>query len=359
MTTFKKKGRRHMSKRSIVLLIGTIGLIVAGYFILPVSLPLIVAFITAICLAPFVRLCIKYVKVNRMIAVLLVFAAFLVFLLGIGYLLITVVIAQGTLFLERLPTYITNINEAWNGWLISLEALSEQFPQEMIVAINSETTHLLDNLRTSVSQIDVIGISTSVMASIPGYFISFLVFIIALFLFLLELPRIQAGFYHYLTSETKQKVHYMLQRFSGVIIGFLKAQFIVSIPIFLVSLIGLFIIVPEVALIMALIIWIIDFIPLIGSIVILAPWAIYQMFMGQMTLGIQLLVLAAVLLIIRRTVEPKVMGTHIGLSPLLTLISMYLGARLLGVMGLFLGPLLVIAFTSAKEAGMIRMKGKI
>jgi sporulation integral membrane protein YtvI len=151
----------------------------------------------------------------------------------------------------------------------------------------------------------------------------------------------------------------MTSRLSYVIWGFFKAQFLVSIIIFIVSLLGLLLIVPEVALLMAFIIWIIDFIPLIGSIAILAPWAIFQLIAGNTTIGTQLLILAAVLLIIRRTVEPKVMGQQIGLSPLATLIAMYLGLMLFGVMGFVIGPFLVIAFTSAKEAGIIKLNIKI
>lgn len=76
-------------------------------------------------------------------------------------------------------------------------------------------------------------------------------------------------------------------------------------------------------------------------------------------MGIQIAILAIILLAIRRTVEPKVMGQHIGLSPLATLISMFIGLKLLGIFGFILGPLLVIAFNSAKEAEIIKWKLKI
>ena len=71
---------------------------------------------------------------------------------------------------------------------------------------------------------------------------------------------------------------------------------------------------------MSLVIWIIDIIPILGSIIILAPWSLYMFISGDVATGTQLAILAAVLLIIRRTVEPKVMGSQIGLSPLPTLI---------------------------------------
>ena len=64
-------------------------------------------------------------------------------------------------------------------------------------------------------------------------------------------------------------------------------------------------------------------------------------------------------MVIRSVVEPKVMGTQIGLKPLPTLISMFVGFKLFGLIGLFLGPLLVILITTAYEAGIIRFNFKI
>src|SRR5690606_15462854 len=116
---------------------------------------------------------------------------------------------------------------------------------------------------------------------------------------------------------------------------------------------------PEYALVMSLIIWIVDFIPILGSIIVLTPWFIYMFIVGDIVQGTQLAILALVLLVIRRTVEPKVMGTQIGLSPLATLIAMFIGLQLIGFLGFFIGPLLVILFTSAREAGIIKMEFKV
>src|SRR5699024_3611940 len=116
---------------------------------------------------------------------------------------------------------------------------------------------------------------------------------------------------------------------------------------------------PKVALIMSLIIWVIDLIPIIGSIIVLGPWALFMFLSGNIEMGIKLTILSVILLIIRRTVEPKLMEHHIGLSPLATSIAMFLGIKLLGILGFILGPLFVIAFTSAKEAGIIKWNVKI
>jgi predicted PurR-regulated permease PerM len=91
----------------------------------------------------------------------------------------------------------------------------------------------------------------------------------------------------------------------------------------------------------------------------MGPWTLYHLISGDPVLAAQLGILTAVLLIIRRTIEPKVMGSHIGLSPLATLISMYLGLKLFGVLGFFIGPMILIVYNSAREAGIIRFHFKL
>ena len=187
----------------------------------------------------------------------------------------------------------------------------------------------------------------------------FIVFLIALFLFMLDLPDLKVMLFNRLKDSTAEKVRFMFARLNKVIFGFLKAQFLVSCIIFIVSLAALAFIAPEYAIVMSLLIWLIDFIPILGSIIVLTPWFAYEFITGDIVQGTQLAILALVLLIIRRTVEPKVMGTQIGLSPLATLIAMFIGLQLIGFLGFFVGPLIVILFTSAREAGMIKIDFKV
>ncbi|QQK81293.1 sporulation integral membrane protein YtvI [Salicibibacter cibi] len=349
---------KFLTKRNITIVIVVILLIVAGYFVLPVSLPIITAFFTALLLSPAVKFLIRRAKVPRRLSVITVFSLFLVILGVSTYFIAAAIVTQGIQFVENIPHYINEINNALIDFQNFLED-NENLPAEFGQVINQEVRSLLNELGASVSNVNVLGQITAFISSIPGYFVSIIVYVIALFLFLLDMPRLKKVFYSYLKDETKEKVNFMAMRFSNVIFGFIKAQFLVSLIILAVTLIGLYWITPEVALIMSLIVWVVDLIPIIGSIAILAPWALFQFIAGEAALGTQLLILAAVLLVIRRTVEPKVMGTHMGLSPLATLISLYLGLMVFGVIGFVLGPLLLIAFLSAKEAGIIKMDFKI
>ncbi|RNA69721.1 sporulation integral membrane protein YtvI [Alteribacter keqinensis] len=339
-----------------------IGILVAAlffYFIMPVSIPLILALVTALFLTPAVTALSTRTRLKRSISVFAVFMIFLCIISLSTYILTTKAVTQVNQFVESLPHTVNEIAFAWNGFLDNLNEQLGEISPDLVRELDRQVTYTLGNFRTYFEDINFVNHVTNFVIKIPSYLVSLIVYLIALYLFLLELPRLKKKMFSYMTEKTQEKVRFMSSRLSYVIFGFFKAQFLVSIIIFIVTFIGLLFIAPEVALIMSIIIWIIDFIPIIGSIAVLAPWALYHLIAGNTVLAVKLLILAAVLLIIRRTVEPKVMGHHIGLSPLATLISLYIGLQLIGILGFILGPLVVILFTSAKEAGIIKFNFKV
>lgn len=333
--------------------------LILGYLILPVSVPLIIAFFTALFLEPFVKLLQIKFKINQRLSVLIIFISFLLFIGLTGYFITTKVVTEAIKIIQNGPYYISEISYEWLHAEEKLTSVAKDLPKEVVDEVSKQVQGFLNKIKEDlVAYLNIENVK-AILTNIPNYLVSLIVYLIALFLFLIDIPRLKEAMYHRLTEKTADKVHFMGSRLSYVISGFLKAQFLVSVIIFIVSLIGLLFIAPGVALVMSLIIWIIDFIPIIGSIVILGPWALFHLFTGNISIGLQLAVLSAVLLIIRRTIEPKIMGSQIGLSPLSTLIAMYLGIKLLGILGFIIGPLLLIAFNSAKEAGIIKLNFKI
>lgn len=350
---------KFFTKRNLLIIIGLILAIGTAYLILPVSVPLVAAFITALFLEPSVKFFQGKLKIARNLSVAIVFILFLVFIGFSSYFITTKVITEAIKIIDHTPIYINEITNAWLKAEATLINAAKELPRDVVNEFSIQVQLFLNNLKDDlVANVNINNLK-ALLTNIPNYLVSFIVYLIALFLFLLDLPRLREKLYAHLTEKTAANVNFMSSRLSYVVFGFLKAQFLVSLVIFIVSFIALLFITPEIAIVMSLVIWVIDFIPIIGSIVILGPWAIFHLLTGNIALGSQLAILAGVLLVIRRTVEPKVMGRHIGLSPLSTLIAMYLGLKLLGILGFIIGPLLLIGFNSAKEAGIIKMNFKI
>ncbi|MFD1360223.1 sporulation integral membrane protein YtvI [Lentibacillus salinarum] len=348
-----------ITKRQWTFIFLIIFLLLVCFFILPISIPLVIALLTALILNPLIRFTQRKGKLGRKTGVTVVFLLFLVFLGISGTFVVTKAVTQVVNFVEDIPTYVTELNYIYGTWESGFEQYTENLPDEFYEQVTSTIESQLTSMSETLKETITIDRMAQFVAGVPQYLISFIVYLIALFLFMLELPALKAKFYNIMTKETGEKVSFMNKRLSDVTLGFFKAQFFVSIIIFVVTLIGLLLITPDVAFLMSVIIWLVDFIPIIGSIAVLGPWAVFAFIAGDTLLGIQLSVLAIILLAIRRTIEPKVMGQHIGLSPLATLIAMFLGVKLLGLLGFILGPIILIAFNSAREAGIIKWNIKI
>lgn len=108
--------------------------------------------------------------------------------------------------------------------------------------------------------------------------------------------------------------------------------------------------------VIALIAAIIDIIPVLGTGTVLIPWALYQLFIsGNAGMGIGLIVLYIIITVLRQIIEPKLVGSELGLPSFITLMAMYIGTQLFGFIGLFLLPLTLAVLMSLNEEGIIHI----
>lgn len=342
-----------------MILLSIIIIILIFIYIIPISLPIIFALFTALLIDPLVRLVERQFKWNRKTAVISVFIFILAIISSLLYYTVTRLIGKIIDFTKAAPGHFNTLSGFWIDMQNKLFQYTDGMPAEVVESIQDGLKNIFDSIRIAILELVSYEKITSILTDIPNFIVSLIVFIIALFLFMLELPELKKMVFKNLKESTEEKVRFMIAKLNSIIFGFAKAQFLVSIIIFIVTLIGLLLITPKYAIIMSIVIWIIDIIPILGSIIILAPWALYYFISGDIGTGTQLTILAIILLIIRRTVEPKVMGSQIGLKPLPTLIAMFIGLKLIGVLGFFLGPLVVILFTTAREANIISVNFKI
>lgn len=132
---------------------------------------------------------------------------------------------------------------------------------------------------------------------------------------------------------------------------YLRACLLLGLLTFLQAFIGLALLRVPYAFILAVLIAVVDFLPLLGTGLILIPWAIVSLLLGEVKLGIGLLILYAISSVVRQILEPKLIGDGLGLHPLVSLAAMYAGLRLFGVWGMILAPLLAAAVAGVLGEG--------
>lgn len=346
-----------------LIVIGIIALValvpLSFIWILPYFAPFIIAYFIALILEPINKFLIRYGKLKRIYAISITYIIFVGLLSLITYFTITKITMEMLGLIKYIEKNIPNIQT----WAINIyqeiQDLFALFPQEFQDQINNLFTNFTSML-SSMDLISTIGAKTMhLTTAIPNYFILLILIFVSLYLFSLSLPKINDKFYSYFTDSSKEKLNIVFGELKLATVGFLQAQLILSTITYLISLTALSILGVKYAYAIAVLIVLVDMLPILGTGSTLVPWAIFSITRGDIFLGVGLIVLFLLIVIVRKSIEPKILGERIGLSPLVTLISIWVGFKVLGIVGVFLGPLIIILYNSLHKAGILKFNIKI
>ena len=184
--------------------------------------------------------------------------------------------------------------------------------------------------------------AVSLIKEIPNVLLFIIVFLIAAFYFSADMGSISNSLSSVLPDRWAAKIPVIKEKFKKTVTGYLKAYFLIMLLTFFEMLAGLTLLDVEYALIMAIVISVVDILPILGAGTVLIPWAIFALISSNTPLGVGLLVLYAVTLVARQFIEPKIVGSTLGIHPLATLASVYLGLKFLGFVGIFVGPMVAL-----------------
>lgn len=204
-------------------------------------------------------------------------------------------------------------------------------------------------------------ILTGTIGRIPTLVISFVITIISTVFICTDYESIRGFIFRQFSPENGSKIVHAKQICVSTMLKMIKAYgliFIItsvemSIAFSILKLIGVY--KSDYLFVMALLIAVVDIIPVLGTGTILIPWGVISLLTGKIGLGIGLLVTYAVVLVIRQVLEPKLVSGQIGLPPIVTITSMYIGTKTLGIFGFFLLPFFVTIINELNKDGIIHL----
>ncbi len=328
------------------------------YALFTVGFPFLLAIVIALFLEPVIKLLMKYGRVNRIWACTVVCTAFMIVLLGVLYLLGLKIISELNVFFRTIPTRIQEATEYIRDASRQTQLFYDSLPADMAEQVQNGFRTGVETLTKALNNLigDVSGVFFGFARGIPEMLIFFIVFAVALYLFCFSLPTLNQSFLSLFDNKSQPKVEKVLINLRKSIFGFLRAQVVLSALTYGVTLIGLLILGVDYPLAIALLIIIVDLLPILGTGSFIVPWAAYQLITGDIFLGVGLIVLFLVITVFRRVVEPKILGDAVGIGALSALISLYVGFQLVGVVGLFLGPIVVIVYQAMRKVGLLNIQ---
>lgn len=188
----------------------------------------------------------------------------------------------------------------------------------------------------------------SIASFLPQFFISLVIFIISCYYFSCDWDHIRVFCTENLSSEFCNRLNLFKKHFFRSLKQYGKAYLLLFLMNFAILYLGLVLLKNKNALGGAFLIALIDLLPVLGCGSVLVPWSICAFLTGKFTMAIGLFILFLVTLFAHQCAEPKIVGSSIGLHPILSLILVLLGLKMFGIWGMILLPLGVTSYLSAR-----------
>ncbi|MCD7775415.1 MAG: sporulation integral membrane protein YtvI [Clostridiales bacterium] len=244
---------------------------------------------------------------------------------------------------DRLPSYV-------NDYVISLiDELNDYVVNgELVSAITSNISKLVSPLG-------------SVISTVPSFLAAFLIAIVSTCFMTVEYSKLKAFVVRQLSPERRLNAsktkHILISsvgkmcRAYGLIILITTCELYIGLNI--LKLIGVNSGTHN--LLISFLTALVDIVPVLGTGTVVIPWSLYCFITGNIGMGIGLLVIYVVITVIRQIIEPKLVAGQVGISPIVTIMAMYIGIKLFGAIGIFILPFFVIIIKLLNDEGIIHL----
>ena len=328
-------------QRIIWILLAVAGVWLGVKYLLPVLLPFALGALLALAAEPAVSFGVRRFRMSRAAAAGVGVSLTLAFLAGILCLL-------GALAVRELGEAAGALPDVRQGIVYVQDKLvnaAQRLPEEMRDFATTQVLQMMNGSGVLLEQVSsgVTGAVKTVLGWLPGGALSVGTGILAGYMISARLPRLRKDIAQKLPGSWKEKYVPALRRSKKALWQWLKAQGKLMGVTYGVVALGLTVVGVRYGFFWAILVAFVDAVPILGTGTVLIPWAVVELLQGQTLRGTGLVATYGAALLIRTVLEPRLVGRHLGLDPLLTLVFLYTGYRFWGILGMIFAPMLAAA----------------
>lgn len=277
------------------------------------------------------------------------FLVILFYLMLVGLVALVVYLAgrylSGAAVLQK--DFIGHITDLLTAYTADIEEVIKKLPETIEKQLSTGFNSLINGITAYISDF-----AAKTAKAAPMFLTSTVVTVIASCYIAKDFERFKDSIYSVLPDKYKVAIgglHILLkEKVLKIVVGYGK----ILVITFFELLIGLLLFRVPNAVLIASGIALLDLLPVLGTGTVLVPWAVISLFSSKYFLGIGLIIIYVIIIVVRNIIEPKIIGKQIGLHPLIALISVFIGLKVVGVVGIFLAPLTVILVYNMFERGI-------
>ena len=351
-------GNRRIYLKVLVNLGIMLALLLTCIFIVPrfivCFMPFIIGWVISLIASPFVRFFEKQLKIKRKAGAAFVIISVIALVILAGYLLGAKLVEETSNFVSELPEMWESTLEDFEDVGKTLEAAGRYLPESLQSAIEKVTANIeiwMGELFSGLSEPTIEALGRFAM-DLPSILIGIIMCLLSSYLFVAEKDYLPNLFAKVVPEAIIERWNMIKRGLRHAVGGYFKAQIKIEIWMYLLLGIGFTILQVRYAFIIAVGVAFLDFLPFFGTGTVLIPWAIIKFLSGDYTIVIGLLIIWGVGQLARQLIQPKIMGDSMGLAPIPTLILLFVGYKVGGVIGMIIAVPIGIIVLNMYEEGV-------
>lgn len=330
---------------------GAVGVWLTAKLLLPVGLPFLCGWALAGAARPMERVLTARAKFPQRLASFLTITLLAAAICAGVWLLARLLFTEIEQLTKRLPSLLNSLAKPLSSLHAGLLRMAARLPDPAATLAAQWLERLFEGgsvLAESLSG-GILSLAGRVISRVPHILLFLMTALLSAYLFSSERERLAQTARRYILEAWYARGKKIIKRLKSALGGYVRAQLRLSLVVLAVSGVGLLLLRQNNAVTLAVIIALVDALPVFGAGTVLIPWGVLSFLRGEASLGVGLLALYALCAVGRAFLEPRFLGKQIGLDPLVTLMALYAGFRLFGILGMILLPVAVILLKQLYE----------
>jgi len=346
-------GIRLVITAAVVLFLWKVGRVLLSLF-----MPFILAFAAAALLNPLVRALQKRLGWSRGVLSLLTLLVIFGAASAVLSLLVRAAVLELMSLAENWEGILAAVEQSVHALDVFLQGLAAKLPVQITAADQTVLERLVDWLqewmRTAAPDLgNLTQYATDRAKDVAAFALALVVFLMGSYFLCADYPYLRTRLFQRMDEGLLSFLTQVKTAALAAFGGYLKAQLLLTVGVFFILLGGFLITGQSYALLLALALAVLDFIPIVGSGTVMVPWAVIDLFTGRYERAIAVMVIWGIVALFRRVAEPKFVGNQTGLSSIASLVSIYVGMRVAGVAGMILGPIVTLVVLNLLGLGLL------
>lgn len=327
------------------------------HFALPWLLPFLVAFLISRIMEPVVRFMTERLHFKRGIASAICTVLIFAILITLLSLIVGRAIYELTAFVKDLPSLFAEISKLFSAFGVKINRFISESPAD----VQGYLVSALDGFATKSAELPaelsgkLLTAVSSFVKVAPNLLLFTFTCAISVFFISSGYQKVTGFILKQIPEKRRNTIHNFTADIKSSFGKWAKAQLILSGVTFVQLCVAFMIMHIDFSILLALIVSLIDALPVLGVGTVLVPWAVVSLISGDVKSAIILLVTLIITMLVRAILEPKLVGAQVGIPAIATLVAMYVGFCSFGVLGMVLFPIILIMVKQLNDHGYLKL----